>query len=285
MLRFVRKQMRNIISPFARTARGVELWRGPSAFDGKDIVVIATFISDNIKTGDMIQTWVFRTDRTPVDTWIGGGEPSICGSCPMQHKSSGGSSLCYVNRIPLNQIYNAWKRGLYPKFNPKLHLRYFAGRPIRLGAYGDVAMAPIKVFLPILKVTSGHTGYTHQYKTYFGQDWKQYLMASTESLATYRAAKKLGWRSFRIRATGEPTLPGERVCPASEEGGYRVQCLSCMACHGAKSKGRADISVLVHGRNGTPVSFTRLSVAGKFLPFQMNSPASRPINSIRRLYA
>jgi len=252
------------VNPFARPVRGVELWRGPSAFDGEEIVALATFHSDNLKTGDMIQTWVFRTDRTPIETWTGGGETSICGLCPMQHKSSGGSNLCYVNRLMLQGMYNAWQRGLYPKFSPKHHLRYFAGRPIRLGSYGDIAMMPLKVILPILKVVSGHTGYTHQYRTDFGQDWKKYLMASTESVESYRAARKLGWRSFRIRASGEPTLPGERVCPASAEAGFLTQCDRCMACHGAKTKGRADLSVLVHGRNGTPVSFTRLSVAGKF---------------------
>jgi len=212
----------------------------------------------------MLQIWLFRTDRLPLETWTSGNESSLCGTCPLQHKSSGGNNLCYVNRIPLNSMYRAWQRGLYPKFVAKKHLHLFAGRPIRLGAYGDIAMAPLSVFLPILKVVSGWTGYTHTWRMDIGQAWKKYLMASTESVASYKAAKKLGWRSFRIRASGEDTLPGEKVCPASAEGGFLTQCDKCMACHGAKSTGRADLSVLVHGRNGTPVSFTRLSVAGKF---------------------
>lgn len=252
------------VNPFAHTLRGVELWRGPSAYDGKEIVVLATFFSDNIKTGDMIQVWLFRTDRSPIATWTGGEGASICGTCPLQHKSSGGNNLCYVNRIPLTQIYQAWRRGVYPRFSPTKHLRYFMGRSIRLGAYGDCAMVALDIFKPILKVVRGWTGYTHAWRMDIAQDWRQYLMASTESVASYQAAKKLGWRSFRIRGHGEPTLPRERVCPASQEAGFKTQCDQCMACHGARSTGLVDLSVIVHGRNGTPESFTKLSIAGKF---------------------
>jgi hypothetical protein len=39
---------------------GLVLWEGPSRLDGSPIVAIATFRTDNRKTGPMIQTWIIR---------------------------------------------------------------------------------------------------------------------------------------------------------------------------------------------------------------------------------
>ena len=52
-------------SPFARPP-GVILYSGPSRIDNEPIVVIATFDSDNEKTGKMIQTWIIRRDLSPL---------------------------------------------------------------------------------------------------------------------------------------------------------------------------------------------------------------------------
>jgi hypothetical protein len=45
-----------------QTLRGVVLYEGPSELDGKPIVVVATFNSVNDKTGNMVQTWIIRSD-------------------------------------------------------------------------------------------------------------------------------------------------------------------------------------------------------------------------------
>lgn len=252
------------INPFLKTIAGVELWRGPSAFDGEEIVVIATFRTENIKTGELIQIWMLGADSRPTAAMVNGKEKTVCGSCPLQHGSSGGNSLCYVNRCTANKVYDTWKTGGYPKYNRGQHLHLFSGRHIRLGAYGDPAMVPLSLFKPLLAVASGWTGYTHQWRLGFAQEYRTFVMASTESEKSYWEAKQAGWRSFRIRRPDEPTLPQERVCPASEEGGFRVQCNRCMACHGARTEGRADLSVLAHGGLFTPERFTQLSIAGKF---------------------
>ena len=44
---------------------GVVLYEGPSVLDGAPIAVIATLKSANVKTGDMIQTWIIRSDMHP----------------------------------------------------------------------------------------------------------------------------------------------------------------------------------------------------------------------------
>lgn len=251
------------INPFTLPIPGVELWRGPSAFNGKPIVVIATFKSDNVKTGDIIQTWILVADDRPTRAMTMGLESTVCGSCSLQHRTSGGNALCYVNRATVNRVYDAWKEGKYPTFNPRQHLRLFAGRHIRLGSYGDPAVVPLAVFQPLLAMSAGHTGYTHQWRHDFSQDYRSIVMASTESEKSYWQAKSLGWRSFRIRRPDEATLPKERVCPASEEGGFKVQCVSCMACDGARRENLADLSVLAHGGLETPRRFVQLSIAGQ----------------------
>lgn len=61
-------------------------------------------------------------------------------------------------------------------------------------------------------------------------------------------AKRLGWRTFRVKPTNSPdVLAQEIVCPASEEAGKRTVCASCLLCNGNKQDGRKDISILAHG--------------------------------------
>ena len=66
---------------------GLVLYNGPSSLDGELIVVIATGFrrsTANPKTGDMIQTWILRSDVAPFSAIHSGGDESICGSCPLR---------------------------------------------------------------------------------------------------------------------------------------------------------------------------------------------------------
>lgn len=247
------------------TPNGVELWRGPSRFNGEEIVVLATFRSRNEKTGDMIQVWILRADKSPLAAVVEGGEQATCGTCPLQHKASGGEGLCYVNKMYVKGTWEAWQRGQYPKFNEREHGKYFRDRVIRWGAYGDPAMFPARVAKPLFKLARGWTGYTHQWRDAYAQDWKPYVMASVESPEARQRAKSSGWRTFRVRRLDEPMEPKERMCPASPEGGNKAHCESCQACDGsARGSGLADISIIVHGKKGNAVRFTRLSIGGRF---------------------
>ena len=48
-------------------AKGFILYEGASMLDGAPIVVIATMKTSNRKTGDMVQTWILRSDVNPVE--------------------------------------------------------------------------------------------------------------------------------------------------------------------------------------------------------------------------
>jgi len=139
---------------------GLILYQGPSILDGAPIVVLATLETSNKKTGNMVQTWIIRSDIDPVQASKQGQDVSICGNCPHRWHHGG---ACYVNlgQAPLG-IYRAFRRGIYPAFDPALHSRYLENRKIRFGAYGDPAAAPFEIWEMLAHMCQGFTGYTHQ---------------------------------------------------------------------------------------------------------------------------
>ena len=62
------------------------IYDGPSEIDGKPIVAIAQVKTGNRKTGDMVQTWILRSDVDPITASRTGEDVSICGDCP--HKGT-----------------------------------------------------------------------------------------------------------------------------------------------------------------------------------------------------
>lgn len=225
---------------------GCILYEGPSRLDGSPIVVIATGLngsSGNRKTGDMIQTWIIRSDLHPLEALRGGTDTGICGDCPHRSKASGGSGACYVNvsQAPTS-IWNAYKRGSYPAVD----WERFRGRAIRFGAYGDPTAAPLKLWRKLGKLSSANTGYTHQWRRFPG--YRGLLMASVDTPAEAAEASRRGWRTFRIRTQAQPLEAGEFICPASEEAGKRMLCAACMACDGnRRGARRASPAIVVHG--------------------------------------
>jgi len=55
------------------------------------VVVLASFESANVKTGNMIQTWILRADIAPNVAIREGSDTAVCGNCPHRGKESGGS--------------------------------------------------------------------------------------------------------------------------------------------------------------------------------------------------
>lgn len=128
-------------------------------------------------------------------------------------------------------------------------------------------MSPFETWQPIFKVVRGWTGYSHLWRKDFAQPYKTIVNASVETVAGYHEARARGWRPFRIRRPDEALLPNERVCPASEEGGFKVQCDNCLACSGAKGhRNLCGLSVLAHGGLNLPERFAALSLAGRLVP-------------------
>lgn len=228
----------------AQRIRSAIIHEGKSRLDGGPIVVVATGLdqsSQNVKTGAMVQTYILRSDLSPLDAIREGLDHSVCGDC-VHRKGS-----CYVNvgQGP-TAVYAALTKGSYPTLDP---LRLASGLFVRLGAYGDPCAVPLSVWDRLLRGAADHSGYTHQWRKPFAQPYKRLLMASVDTEEERYEAMSLGWRTFRVKTPAERRMPGEIVCPASAEAGYKKTCAECLACdgsHGAADR-RASVVIDVHG--------------------------------------
>lgn len=231
---------------------GVVFYEGPSTIDGQPIVGIFTFGSKNSKTGNLIQSWILRSDIEPLTAIHNGSDESICGSCPLRgilvdnvNKERG----CYVavHTAPY-QIYKCYKKGGYSTYDSSMK-DMFKGSKVRLGSYGDPVAIPLYVWKRYIDLCDGQTGYTHQWKDGRYWRWRKYIMASTHSIEENELAKSKGWRTFRTVTSLSEQSKTEIVCPASAERGYIRTCETCMACNGTNgNSSRRDIVIIGHGR-------------------------------------
>ena len=227
---------------------GFIFYRGPSPIDGAPIVAIATLKSKNSKTGDMVQTWILREDVSPLDAIQSGADASICGNCAHRGRK-GKKRTCYVDigKSP-SSVWSAYHRGQYIDLSddPDTAAHLINGRIVRMGAYGDPAMVPVKQWRMLLAAAGGRTGYTHAWRRMWAQALRPYVMASVDSVQEQDIARAMGWRTFRVRAETEPLESNEFACPASPEGGERMQCIDCQACDGGRAT-KASATIIVHG--------------------------------------
>ena len=242
---------------------GIILYQGPSRIDQEPIIVIATGFnrkSKNIKTGDVVQTYILVAKENPISTYVDGHDRSICGDCKHSSLGNGGWGTCYVNvfQAPGN-IWRKWKAGKYDK-PTLLNLNAFRDKIVRLGSYGDPSAVPIEVWNTIAFYAKKVIGYTHQWnKSFTEKDLQKYCMASVDNLSEFRLAKSLGWRTFRVRTSGAKLNKNEISCPASKESGNKTICEKCTCCSGISSKFKKDISIIVHGRRWVAGKFARRS--------------------------
>lgn len=241
-------------------ADGTILYQGPSLLDGAPIVVIATGLrvkSENSKTGAMIQTYIIRSGVSPTVAVKTGDDKSICGDCIHRGDGAGAGRTCYVNvgQGPL-AVYKAFQRGAY---SDAVDFSAFRGRLVRFGTYGDPAAAPTELWRQIAYVASGHTGYTHQWRT--RPDLKPFCMASVDTLRDAFEASNQGWRTFRVADPGaEGRMLSEVRCPASAEAGKKLTCSQCMACGGGDRRG--SIVIQVHGGFAVMANIKKRIAAG-----------------------
>jgi hypothetical protein len=227
------------------------IYEGPSLLDGAPIVAILTGIrsvSTNPKTGDMAQLWIMAQGLEPHTAARTGADVSVCGACPHRPANLGS---CYVvlHQAPL-AIYRGWQRGLYKKGDLKKILPRLRRKGLRLGAYGDPAALPIQVIKDLCDGVSVITGYTHQHeRPECPDELKGYVMASCDNEAQARGAQARGWRTYRVKDAAAPRLPGEVLCPGSEERPEekRLTCQECGYCDGNRKGKKGNVTITVHG--------------------------------------
>lgn len=248
---------------------GFIFYEGPSRIDGQPIVGIATYGTANEKTGNLVQTWILRSDIHPIEAINTGADESICGSCPLRGRIADASERtkksskfdttatvnkgrgCYVavQNAPL-QIFTGYERGLYP------HLTFeasaiLAGRGMRYGSYGDPVAIPMQYWDRLGRYCTGKAepGYTHQWRLKKFANWSKRVMASTHSVGENELAQSMGWRTFRTVTDVAERLDNEIICPASVEGGFKATCETCGACNGRRdmSDVRHSVVIVAHG--------------------------------------
>lgn len=246
------------------------IYSGPSLIDGKPIVCIAIVGSDNIKTGNMVQTYIIRSDISPMNASKSGEDFSICGQCihrgiPTDNpdRKQAENRTCYVTLYQgPTVVYKGYKRGIYPIASVEDTRAIGRGRMVRLGSYGDPSAVPSRVWDALLSESVGHTGYTHQNfrhsSNYTSPDYDR-LMYSADSKPDAMYAHFRGLRTFRIipvnvyKAEGKSAmLPNEILCPASNEAGNKVTCIDCKLCVGSNIKAKS-IAIVSHGTNKNKV--------------------------------
>mgnify|MGYP005994128615 CR=1 FL=1 len=231
------------------------IYEGPSLIDGQPIVAIAQIGSTNRKTGDMVQTFILRSDVDPITASRTGADHAICGDCPHRGKAHDGDKgqaigrTCYVTlaHAPLGK-FKAYSKGRYPTAQGHEAIKAIgAGRMVRIGTYGDGAAVPSYIWDSLCEGAAGWTAYTHQSGVDGAATDPSRYMTSAESAPAAVAAWERGERTFRVIADLADLIKGKEIlCPASKEAGERVQCDKCKLCAGASIKAKS-VAIVAHG--------------------------------------
>ena len=226
---------------------GFVLYQGPSLFDGRDVVVVATTKSRNAKTSDMVQTWVLLADVAPHHAVRSGDDATVCGDCIFR---SGNGCYVRVGNAP-RSVWAAWKRGRYVDISGDLTAIAAVGADltVRLGAYGDPVAVPEEIWSALVSRSKAHTGYTHAWRV-APRAFRSLVMASCDTESDRVRASLRGFRTFRVSdGTDAARLRGEMTCPASAEAGHRRSCADCHACDGTRGEGltQRDVTIQLHG--------------------------------------
>ena len=227
------------------------IYQGPSQIDGLPIVAIATYSDRNTKTGKVLQTYIIRSDLSPLEASKSGQDFSICGDCKFRGEANSDpdrkqakNRKCYVN---LGQgptiVYKSFIRGVYPIANDHAsRVELGENRVVRLGTYGDPAAVPSHVWDQLLSECESHLAYSHQ--SGFRPD---ITMQSADTLAQAQAHWAKRARTFRvIDSLADIDKANEILCPASKEAGRRVQCVKCQLCSGLTSNSKKSIAIVEH---------------------------------------
>jgi len=234
---------------------GYVIYEGASLLDGKPIMVVALLKSSNGKTGNMVQTYIMRSDIDPMLASKKGEDFSICGECPHRGEANDDPNSkqakkrgCYVILFqgPLN-VYKSYVKGNYPtSFGHDAIQSIGDGKDVRLGTYGDPSVVPRYVWDSLLGKAKSNTAYSHQASQSSAQFVAQYMMRSADTLDEARKSWAMGERTFRVAPLTSMVKGKEILCPASEEAGRRTTCEKCGLCGGMQVHAKS-ILIPPHG--------------------------------------
>jgi hypothetical protein len=227
----------------SKTKSGI-FYQGASIIDGSPIVGVMLVSSSNGKTGNMVQTYIIRSDMDPITANRKGKDYAICGNCPHKGtvnpaKTTGlaENRTCYVNLGQgALQVYKSFALGKYPVLSTEDIINNVSNRMVRIGTYGDGYAIPNQVWQLIKDNAAGITAYTHQ-----ETNNEKFYMKSADSLEFAKKAWESGYRTFRIVSDYSQKQNNEIACP-SEKG---VKCIDCGLCDGTKQA--KNIVIQVHG--------------------------------------
>ena len=222
--------------------------------DSNNIVSIITFNSSNIKTGNMSQIWILRSDINPVEAIKQNKDDLICFDCIHRLNRS-----CYVNvgQAPL-QVFKAYKKGLYAPLDYKKLSNEIKNKTVRFGAYGEPVLIPFNIVKFIIKNCISYTGYTHQWKNPKFKKYAPLFMASIDNEKQLNETIKLGLRSFRVSSNNN-IRDNEIICPNVRN--EKIKCLTCRLCDNqSKYKNAKSIVIPVHGTQGKINNFNLITI-------------------------
>jgi hypothetical protein len=254
-----------------------EIWRGDSLIDASEIMVLVSGFhqrSENAKTLDMMQTWIVRTDISPLEASKLGLDYAICGDCQIRKflarirkdNAEINNISCYVDLARgVGGTWTSWSNGNIDQITPleasekisqlkqcecaKVHRRSndCSNKPLglRQGSYGDPASVPPWVWADLLSMLgkAKTTSYTHRWET---QDLQETSMASIDP-QTYPdvndaldRAHARGYRTYRVLPKGEALRPDEMLCPEAEN---KTNCANCGLCSGMRRPNTPNIAI------------------------------------------
>jgi len=196
---------------------------------------------------------ILKQDKAPSEVIRDKEDKGVCNDCKFGSAFSG---ACYVNTVTQgpNGIWRAYKRGAYPHIAMENFLPKLVGESLRCGSYGDPVAVPVTVWEPMIDVIRKSKGmwtsYTHSWRI-ADDRFREFTVASVDSLDELSEARVKGWRTFRTLLPNEDLAANEFDCPAQEGIENKVTCEKCGACNGNNGRAtRGSAAILAHGSKG-----------------------------------
>lgn len=228
--------------------------------EGNNLFVIWKGKSKNGKISDkkdkLVQTYTFSIDQwTLANTRKGfkmkeffALDGSNCLDCTFSVSSGNGG--CYTHKYEQYSGFLKMLRSIkaeslteFSQEKESAALEMCNRTYVRFGSYGEPSLLNYNLVDSMVVLSSGWTGYTHQWEKIWAKPYGRFFMASTHNQEQSIIARESKWRSFIATKVGTENATS---CPASKEMGYKSSCSKCGLCSGTSGKGTKDVKILEH---------------------------------------